>query len=187
MKKNIIDKTSMEKIMKKFVLSVFSVFLFVTCATTVFTITDKMVQPIIDAQFAELEDSIENGAPIAIWWCDDERFQKEPGEKEHITTIAYWIQGYIERKFVHSNKFDVVTRTQLEKIFREQEFQYSGHVDEKTMVSICQILGAKYMVVPIVTMLNTLNIQVLDSETGKIIYSSDAPIEKKVRKLTNNG
>jgi curli biogenesis system outer membrane secretion channel CsgG len=149
------------------------------CATTRFTITDQMVKPVIDSQIAEIKDSMEADAPIAAWWCDDERFEKSPGEQEHVTTIAYWIQGYIEQALVKANKFDVVSRTQLEKIFREQEFQYSGHVSDETMVSVCKILGAKYMVVPRITPIGTLNIQVLNSETGKIIYISDTALKEK--------
>jgi curli biogenesis system outer membrane secretion channel CsgG len=155
------------------------VLVFMGCATTKFTITDEMVKPIIDSQIAEIEDSIEAGAPVAVWWCDDERFEKAQGEKEHITTISYWIQGYIEQVLVKTRKFDVVTRTQLEKIFREQEFQYSGPVSDDTMVSIAKILGAKYLVVPRITPISTLNMQVLNSESGKIEYISDNTIKDK--------
>jgi curli biogenesis system outer membrane secretion channel CsgG len=149
------------------------------CATTMFVITDEMAKPIIDSQIAEIEDSMEAGAPVAVWWCDDERFAKEQGEKEHTTTIAYWIQGYMEQTLVKAKKFDVVTRTQLEKIFTEQKFQYSGRVSDDTMVSIAKILGAKYMVVPRITRISTLNIQVLNSESGKIMYISDSTLKNK--------
>jgi len=138
-----------------------------------------MVKPILDKSINDMQHSINDGSPIAVWWCDDERFKKEPDEKEHVTTIAYWVQGYIEQGLVNTNKYDVVTRTQLDKIFREQEFQYSGHVSDETMVSIAKILGAKYMVVPRITQINTINIQVLDSESGKIMYLSDTPVKEK--------
>jgi curli biogenesis system outer membrane secretion channel CsgG len=163
--------------MKRIFILLISLLVLMGCSTTKFTITDQVVKPIIDSQMAEIEDSMEVGTPIAVWWCDDERFEKEHGEKEHITTISYWIQGYMEQTLVKTRKFDVVTRTQLDKIFREQEFQYSGHVSEDTMVAIANILGAKYMVIPRITPLSTLNIQVLSSETGKIIYISDSALK----------
>jgi curli biogenesis system outer membrane secretion channel CsgG len=165
--------------MRKLILASFVILLFAGCATTsYFQITDKMVQPVIDAQLAEMEDAIEKGTPVTVWWCDDERF-KQADELDRNSTIAYWVQGYIERKLVNSKKFDVVTRTQLEKIFREQDFQHrSGRVDQDTLVSSARILGAKYMVVPIITVLSTLNIQILNSETGKIIYISDTPVKE---------
>lgn len=154
---------------------------FYGCTTTRFTITDQMAKPIIDSQWAEMLNTLEPDAPVCVWWCDDERFIKEPGEQEHVTTIAFWIQGYIEQQLVKANKYDVVTRTHLEKIFREQEFQYSGHVDDRTMASIGKILGAKYMVVSRITPISTLNIQILDCETGKIMHVSDTSVNEKQR------
>jgi curli biogenesis system outer membrane secretion channel CsgG len=165
--------------MKRTLVLLVSLLVFMGCATTMFVITDEMAKPIIDSQIAEIEDSMEAGAPVAVWWCDDERFEKEQGEKEHITKISYWIQGYMEQTLVKTRKFDIVTRTQLEKIFREQEFQYSGRVSDDTMVSIAKILGAKYIVAPKITPISTLNIQVLNVESGKIIYISDSTLKNK--------
>ena len=153
--------------------------IFIGCATTRFIITDEMVKPILDTAIAEMQEAIEDGSPLAVWWCDDERFPKEPDEKERVTKIAYWIQGYIEQEFVKTRRYDVVTRTQLEKIFREQEFHYSGHVSEETMAGIAKILGAKYMIVPRITPIDTLNLQILNSESGKIMYLSDTVIKEK--------
>jgi len=167
-------------VIKKLILFIFAIF-FVGCSTTRFTITDEMAKPIIDASLPEMQNTIENGAPLAVWWCDDERFAKEPGEYEHVTTIAYWIQGYLEQEFVRIKRYDVVTRTQIDKILREQEFQYSGNVSDETMVSIAKILGAKYMIVPRITQINTLNIQILNSESGKIMYLSDTPVKENQR------
>jgi curli biogenesis system outer membrane secretion channel CsgG len=157
------------------------IFVMTGCTTKPFPISDEMVKPIIDSNFPQIADSIEIGAPVAIWWCDDERFKKEPDELYHITTIAYWIQGYLERKLVDEKKFKPVTRTKLEAIFKEQEFQMSGHVDDETIVSIAKILGANFMIVPTLTINNTLNLQVLNSETGEIVYLSDNPVKDDQR------
>lgn len=165
--------------MNRFLALTIFVLVFMGCATTKFTITNEMVKPIIDSQMPKIDASMEVNAPIAVWWCDDERFEKKPGEKEHVTNIAYWIQGYMEQTLVETKKFDVVTRTQIATILREQEFQYSGQVSENTMVSIAKILGAKYLVVPRITPISTLNIQVLNSESGKIEYISDSTLKNK--------
>jgi len=151
------------------------------CITTRFTITDEMVKPILDRAIPEMQYNIENGVPIAVWWCDDERQQKEPDELIKSSSIAYWIQGYLEQEFVKSKKYDVVTRTQLDKIFQEQQFQMSGYVSDETIRSVGMILGARYMIVPRITPYNTLNIQVLDSESGKIMYLLDSPVKEKQR------
>jgi curli biogenesis system outer membrane secretion channel CsgG len=140
-----------------------------------------MVQPIIDAEFPKIVESIEANAPVAVWWCDDNRYPKDPDELYHMTTISYWIQGYLEQKVVGAKRFKPVTRTHLEDIFKEQEFQMSGHVDDGTIVSISKILGAKFMIVPVLTRNSTLNIQVLNSETGEIVYISDSPVKKGQR------
>jgi curli biogenesis system outer membrane secretion channel CsgG len=154
------------------------VFAMTGCATQPFPISDQMVKPIIDSNFPRISESIEIGAPVAVWWCDDERFEKAPDQLYYITTIAYWIQGYLEQKLVDEKKFKPVTRTKLEAVFKEQEFQMSGHVDDKTIVSIAKILGAKFMIVPTLTKISTLNLQVLNSETGEILYLSDNSIKQ---------
>jgi len=154
--------------------------LLIGCATTKkFPINNEMVKPILDKSVLEIQDIIEKGSPIAVWWCDDGRFEKKPGDKEYITTISYWIQSYLEQEFVKTRKYDVVTRTQLAVIFREQEFQYSGNVSEETLVGIAKILGAKYIILPRITLIDTLNIQVLNAESGKIMYLSDSPVKVK--------
>ncbi|MDR1316334.1 MAG: CsgG/HfaB family protein [Spirochaetales bacterium] len=143
------------------------------CATTgLFTITDQMVKPKIDSQWAAMCSGIEAGAPICVWWCDDQRFEKKPGEQERVTNIADWIQGYIEQRLVQEHRYDVVTRMLLEKVFREQEFQNSGLVSDETKSHIGKILGAKYMVVPRITRLSTLNIQILTARPGESCISS---------------
>jgi curli biogenesis system outer membrane secretion channel CsgG len=140
-----------------------------------------MAQPIIDSEFPKIAESIEANAPVAVWWCDDNRFKKDPDELYHLTTISYWIQGYLEQKLVEAKRFKPVTRTHLEDIFKEQEFQYSGHVDDETIVSIAKILGAKFMIVPTLTRYGTLNMQVLNSETGEIVYISDSQVKEGQR------
>jgi curli biogenesis system outer membrane secretion channel CsgG len=140
-----------------------------------------MVQPIIDSEFPKIVESIEANAPVAVWWCDDNRFKKDSDELYHLTTISYWIQSYLEQKVVDAKKFKPVTRTHLEDIFKEHEFQMSGHVDDSTIVSIAKILGAKFMIIPTLTIYSTLNMQVLNSETGEIVYLSDNPVKEGQR------
>ncbi|GHV26142.1 hypothetical protein FACS189498_4470 [Spirochaetia bacterium] len=73
----------------------------------------------------------------------------------------------------------MVTRIHLEKIFEEQKFQLTGHVDEETIVSVAKILGAKFMVVPTITSYNSLEIQILNAETGEITYVSNEKLVEK--------
>jgi curli biogenesis system outer membrane secretion channel CsgG len=140
-----------------------------------------MAQPLIDSEFPKIIESIEVDAPVAVWWCDDNRYEKDLDELYHITTISYWIQGYLEQKLVGAKRFKPVTRTHLEDIFKEQEFQMSGHVDDGTIVSVAKILGAKFMIIPTITRNSTLNMQVLNSETGEIVYISDNSVKENQR------
>jgi hypothetical protein len=152
------------------------ILIFVGCATTkLIVISDKMVKPVIDSEFPSIVESIMPDVPVTVWWCLDDRFDGSP-----VTVISDWTQRYLEESLVKSKIFKVVTRIHLEKIFREQEFQLTGHVDDKTIVSIAKILGAKFMVVPTITRYNTLEIQVLNSETGEITYVSNRILKEDI-------
>jgi hypothetical protein len=146
------------------------------CTTTkMIVISDEMVKPVVDSEFPLIVDSIIPDTPVTVWWCLDDRFEGSP-----VTVISDWTQRYLEELLVKSKKFKVVTRIHLEKIFREQEFQLTGHVDDKTIVSIAKILGAKFMVVPTITQYNTLEIQVLNAETGEITYVSNRILKERL-------
>jgi curli biogenesis system outer membrane secretion channel CsgG len=150
---------------------------FAGCSTTkLIVITDTMAKPVIDSEFPLIVESITPDSPVTVWWCLDDRFEGSP-----VTVISDWIQRYLEELLVRSRNFRVVTRIHLEKIFQEQEFQLTGHVDDRTIVSIAKILGAKYMVVPTITQYNTLEIQVLDAETGEITYVSNRMLKENLQ------
>ena len=134
----------------------------------------ELIQPILDSEYEEIVQSIPGGSPVTVWWCFDERFDKI----NTVSIVSDWVQRSFEKLLVDSRQFRVVTRIHLEKIFEEQKFQMTGHVDDNTKVSIARILGAKYMVVSTITRYNTLDVQILNSETGEIVYVSNKPIEK---------
>jgi len=135
-----------------------------------------MIRPILDSEYQNIVQAIPAGSPVTVWWCFDERF-----ESNTVSVISDWVQRSSEKLLVDSRKFRVVTRIHLEKIFEEQRFQLTGHVDDKTKVSIARILGAKYMVVPTITRNNTLDIQILNAETGEITYASNRLIQRVKR------
>jgi curli biogenesis system outer membrane secretion channel CsgG len=136
----------------------------------------EMIKPILDSEYEKIIQSMPADSPITVWWCFDERF-----ETGTVSVVSDWVQRSFEEMLVDSKKFRVVTRIHLQKIFEEQRFQLTGHVDEKTLVSIARILGAKYMVVSTITRYNTLDVQILNSETAEIVYVSNKPIQKPVK------
>jgi hypothetical protein len=147
------------------------------CATKPTVINDTMMKPILDSEFPNIRASIAERSSVAVWRCLDDRFGGSP-----VTVISDWTQGYLEQLLVNSKKFKIVTRSNLKKIFSEQEFQMSGHVDDATMVSIAKIIGAKYMIMPTITRYNTIKLQVLNVETGEITYTSNKTIQKNLSK-----
>ena len=137
----------------------------------------EMIQPILDSEYEKIVQSVPADSPVTVWWCFDERFE----ESSTVSVISDWVQRSFEQMLVDAKKFRVVTRIHLQKIFEEQRFQLTGHVDDDTKVSIARILGAKYLVVPTITRYNTLDVQILSSETGEIVYVSNRPIQKAVK------
>jgi curli biogenesis system outer membrane secretion channel CsgG len=148
----------------------------VTAPAKLIVITNEMVKPVIDTELPSIINAITPESPITVWWCVDDRF-----EGKSVTVISDWTQRYLEKLLVESKAFRVVTRIHLEKIFAEQKFQMGGHVDDETMVSVAKILGARFLVVPTITQYNTLEIQVLNSETGEIAYISNSALKENLK------
>ena len=140
-----------------------------------------MIQPILDYEYDKIVESIPINSPVAVWWCFDERAQNNENSEiqmDYVTDISNWVQRSFEKLLVDSRRFRVVTRIHLAKIFEEQRFQLTGVVDEATIASIGRILGASYMVVPTITSYNSLDVQILNSETAEILYASNTPIQR---------
>jgi TolB-like protein len=75
---------------------------------------------------------------------------------------------------VSSKRLQLVERTQIQKILKEQNFQSSSAVDKNTAVKAGKILGVKYLLVGDIYILNdvlVLNARLTDAETGNIKFS----------------
>jgi len=72
---------------------------------------------------------------------------------------------------VSTGKFDVIDRTNRDKILKEQGFQHTPVVDESTRVEVGKILGVQKIITGDVSFIEGtyfLSIQLLDVETGRI-------------------
>lgn len=88
------------------------------------------------------------------------------------------------------NKFKVMDREQLEEIMNQRNLSLSGEVDAKMAVKVAKILGVNYLLTGSVTeygvtpngtggglsvgkrnFVAALNAQLIDSKTGKIVWS----------------
>ena len=88
---------------------------------------------------------------------------------------ADFVQEQLLFNLVQSRRYRVVERRDLENIFREQNFQYSGYVDDDTMVSIGRMAGAEVVISGSIgpfASLRYLNLRVLDVESGIILAAS---------------
>jgi hypothetical protein len=78
----------------------------------------------------------------------------------------------IEYQLVCSNKYKMVDREYLNEIRKEQHFQLSGEVNDKTAVKVGKFLGANIVITGALTGTGTLarlTIKALDVETGQIL------------------
>ena len=134
----------------------------------------EMIQPILDLEYERIIKSIPDNSPVTVWWCFDERF-----ESGTVSVVSDWVQRSFEKLLVDSKRFKVVTRIHLGKIFEEQRFQMTGLVDDNTIAAIGRILGAKYLIISTITRYDTLDVQILNSETGEITYVSNSRIQRR--------
>jgi TolB-like protein len=82
-------------------------------------------------------------------------------------------------KLVNLRRFKVIERSALDKIMKEQKFQASGIVDEKTVVQLGKISGADAMIVGSITFVSGIgkvSARVIDVETTETIAARDASI-----------
>ena len=75
---------------------------------------------------------------------------------------------------VSPNRLQLVERSQIQKILKEQNFQASSAVDKSSSVKAGKLLGVKYLLVGDIYILNdvlVINARLTDTETGDIKFS----------------
>jgi curli biogenesis system outer membrane secretion channel CsgG len=88
----------------------------------------------------------------------------------------------LENTLVKNADLTLVTRRQIETVLDEQNFGVSGYVDDNSAQRIGHILGAKYILIGELTRPGKkyfLNIQVLETESARLVYSNTFEIDKK--------
>jgi TolB-like protein len=92
---------------------------------------------------------------------------------------------WLENRLVENRKLTIISRQQINAVLNEQEFGLSGYVDDESAQRIGHLLGAKYVLsgeIIIVNGISILNIQVIETETARLIYSNSFHIEDKQEK-----
>ena len=75
---------------------------------------------------------------------------------------------------VSPKRLQLVERSQIQKILKEQNFQASGSVNKSTAVQAGKILGVNYLLVGDIYILNDqliINARLTNTETGNIVFS----------------
>jgi TolB-like protein len=96
--------------------------------------------------------------------------------------LSLQIVRMLESKLFRDQNFDLVSRNRIDAVLSEQEFGLSGYVDDYSAQRIGHILGAKYILTGEITKPETqffLNIQILETENARLIYSNTFEIDKR--------
>jgi len=95
----------------------------------------------------------------------------------------------LETKLVRTRNLQILSRTQIEVAISEQEFGASGYVDDYSAQSLGHLLGAEYVLIGEITKPENsffLNIQVLETETARLVYSYTFQIDRRELKKYEN-
>ncbi len=156
--------------------------LFFSCASTRFTITDEMMDPIVEEQYEKMEEAIlknwtaKRKASIIVFFCYDQRFGPET-----VTVISHWIQNDLEQRFIESGKFKIIDTQNLDRILKEQKFQQSGYVSDEVMVDMGRQMGGNYMIISKISQYNLFETRVTNIESAELIYSDAEKISDRTK------
>jgi len=112
---------------------------------------------------------------IAI--VDFETMGGDIGFKDVGSIVAEWLIT----SFVQSGRFEVVERSQLQKILEEQKLALSGLVAQETAVKLGKVLGVKVIISgTLIKMKDTIeiNARLIDTQDGSIIKAEKRKAER---------
>jgi len=84
---------------------------------------------------------------------------------------AYILSNYLRTQMVNTNKFTIVTRENMDQIFKEQEFQMSGCTSQECIIQAGQLLGVRKMFAGSIGKIGLtyiIELKLIDDESGKI-------------------
>ncbi|MFA5779690.1 MAG: CsgG/HfaB family protein [Elusimicrobiota bacterium] len=102
------------------------------------------------------------------------------GSQNTSASDASIISNFLRRELVKKECFQVVDKTNMQKILEEQKFQYSGVTDQQYAVKIGKILNVQLMVIGVYSKLEEMSYitaNIVDVETGEIIISEKMRFE----------
>lgn len=112
---------------------------------------------------------------IAILEMVDRQKQIEYGVKQ-------MINSYLAEAITNTPGYEAYDRTDLSKVFDEQEFQHSGYVSDEEIKRIGQMTGVQYILVAEVSKIDAQNLFV----TAKILNVETARMEMMANLMTKS-
>lgn len=97
------------------------------------------------------------------------------------TDTARVLSDLFGTRLVNRNVFRVLTRTNVDSLIAEMNYQMSGYTNEEDAVSLGKQLNAQYVIQGNLTTLGTLHVlyvQLIDVETAQIISGSETRFTK---------
>ena len=144
--------------------------------------TEKPPDPIIrrdstDTTITEIETSssslIGNRLSIAILPFENKNISGELASIDLLDKLITW--------FKETNRFDVVERSQLEKILEEQKLSLTGVISSATAVKVGKTMGVDAVVIGSWTRharAVSVDARLVDTETAKVITAKEAMCER---------
>ncbi len=115
--------------------------------------------------------------------------EQNNGEENH--TFGTNLAEMLITALLQTDKFDVIERSQLNKILEEQALSQTGALEEETAVAVGQIMGLNAVVVGNISRLNRrleADSRLVDLTSGKILAAVNGQIrtEDEARTLAND-
>jgi len=157
--------------MKKIIFGVITVIMLVcaSCATTTTAAKSGSAEfaafnAVIEKSYNNISPRLKAGMRIAI--LPIRAADKDKGDYAFDT---------MDKMFNNALTYSMITRSEIAAIIKEQNFQYSGFVDDNTAVSLGKLLGAQAIIIGDIAgadYTRRLVFRCLDVETGKILAIS---------------
>ena len=124
------------------------------------------------------------GQEITIAVFDFENNGLEPYEVRQLSTR-------LESELVKVGKYNVVERSKIDEILKEQKLQMSGFVEEEYLIDVGKMLGAKQVVLGSIGRITddyyTITAKLVDVKSSEMIQSADYDAENGLIQLLKDG
>jgi len=115
---------------------------------------------------------------------------EDTNDEEDREGLGKTISEMLTTALIQSNRFQVLERSQLDKILEEQALELTGAVDEETAVDVGKLLGIDAVVVGSTRFLKNqieIDARIVDAENGKAHVAAGVSVadESKLRKAAN--